>query len=1127
MQCPKCQSENRPGRKFCAECGGQLAHACPDCGFANEPDEKFCGGCGKALRDAAPTPDASPPSPVDYTPAHLAEKILSARGALEGERKRITVLFADIAGSLDLIRGSDPEDAKAILDQALRHMMAAVHRYEGTVNRVQGDGIMALFGAPLAHEDHAVRACHAALAMQAAIARSAEALRRDHGVEVQVRVGLHSGEVVVRAIGNDLTMDYDAIGETTHLAGRMEQLALPGTIRLTGDSVHLAEGFVQVTSLGPVAVKGLPDPIELFELTGASATRSRFQAALARGLTRFVGRDTELAALGRALARARDGQGQIVAVVGEPGVGKSRLFYEFAHSHRSADCLVLESGSVSYGRASPYLPLIDLLKAYLRIEERDDGRAVREKVTGKLLTLDEALRPILPAILALLDAPVEDPAWEGLDPVQRRQRTLQAAKTLLLRESQVQPLVLVFEDLHWIDSESQAFLDSLIEGLPTARILLLVNYRPEYRHDWGSRTYYTQRRIDPLPQESAEELLAALLGEDPSLAPLRRLLIERTEGNPFFVEESVRSLAEAQILAGAVGAYRLIGDLDAVEVPATVQGVLAARIDRLAGQDKRLLQTAAVVGKDVPYDLLEAVAELPADELDRSLSKLQGAEFVYETRLLPDREYTFKHALTHEVASGSLLLERRQRLHARIAEAMERLYADRLAERADRLAHHYTEAGMPERAIPYWRQAGQRSLERSANPEAIAQLEKGLELLGSMPESEAVLDQRLSFLLPLGISVQATKTAGVPQVERIYAEARDLAQRTGNPWKLFAAMWGLWRHRRTQFDLAGARHLADQLFDIARQQDDPVFELQAHHALWTTLNYAGAYSEARDHVEKGQGLYDRKKHATQAFYFAGHDPSVCGLGTMAQISCVQGNPDQATSWSHRAVSLARDLDHPTSLVHALGEATSIYMFRREPKSVMEHAEVLVPLAEEWGVGDFLARSQIQLGWAEAQMGQPEQGIRRMQDTLEARRSAGMHVEESHLMAAFLDALIRAGRAEEGLEPVATAVRSAESAGADYWLSDLLRLKGEILLRTTPDDAAAAEAHFLRAIESARRQDAKLFELRAATSLARLWKGRGKNGEARELLAPVYGWFSEGFETADLAEARALLDEIGG
>ncbi|MBI3326420.1 MAG: AAA family ATPase, partial [Nitrospinae bacterium] len=485
MRCPSCGFDNPEGMKFCIECGAPLRSRCPRCEFENPPRAKFCGECGALLTGQSPAPGLQP-HPIHYAPQHLAEKILQSKAALEGERKQVTVLFADLRGSLELIADRDPEDARTLLDPVLERLMAAVHRYEGTVNQVMGDGIMALFGAPIAHEDHAVRACYAALAMQEAIRRYTAEVRRAHGLEVQVRVGLNSGEVVVRAIGNDLHMDYSAIGQTTHLAARMEQLAPPGSIRLTAETLRLAEGFVQVNPLGPVPVKGLADPVEVFELIGAGPIRTRLQASATRGLTRFVGRQTEIEALHQALEGARIGHGQVVALVGEPGVGKSRLFYEFTRSYPTHGWLILESSSVSYGKATTYLPVRDLLKVYFQIEDRDDTRKIREKLTGRLLTLDRSLEPTLPAFLALLEVPVEEPQWQALDPSQRRQRTLAALKQVLLRESQVQPLLLVFEDLHWIDAETQAFLDSLVESLPTAQVLLLVNYRPEYQHGWGS-----------------------------------------------------------------------------------------------------------------------------------------------------------------------------------------------------------------------------------------------------------------------------------------------------------------------------------------------------------------------------------------------------------------------------------------------------------------------------------------------------------------------------------------------------------------------------------------------------------------------------------------------------------------
>jgi len=416
MQCPRCQAENRAGRRFCAECGVPLALSCSSCGFSNELEEKFCGGCGTPLTAAPRPPELRARTPQSYTPSYLAEKILTSKSALEGERKQVTVLFADLKGSMELLADRDPEEARQLLDPVLERLMAAVHRYEGTVNQVMGDGIMALFGAPLAHEDHAVRACYAALAMQEAMRRYSAEVRRTHGVEVQIRVGLNSGEVVVRAIGNDLHMDYSAIGQTTHLAARMEQLATSGSIRLTAETLRLAEGLIQGTPLGPVPVKGLTEPLDVYELVGVTALRRRLQASAARGLTRFVGRQQELMALQQAMEQAGAGHGQVVAVVGEAGVGKSRLVYEFVHSHHTPSWLVLESASVSYGKATPYFPVIDLLKLYSHVEERDDTRTIRAKMTEQVLTLDPALQDTVPALLSLLDALPEDSAFLTLDP---------------------------------------------------------------------------------------------------------------------------------------------------------------------------------------------------------------------------------------------------------------------------------------------------------------------------------------------------------------------------------------------------------------------------------------------------------------------------------------------------------------------------------------------------------------------------------------------------------------------------------------------------------------------------------------------------------------------------------------
>jgi class 3 adenylate cyclase len=719
MKCPKCQTFNRIDAQFCEECAAPLVRTCANCGHQLSLSAKYCPECasptvGSANLQAG-APDLSPfGSPHTYTPKHLARKILNSKAALEGERKQVTVLFADLKGSMELLAERDPEEARRLLGPVLEHMMEAVHHYEGTVNQVAGDGIMALFGAPLAHEDHAVRACYAALRMQERIRHHAEGASNTHSVNLQIRVGLNSGEVVVGTVGSDLRMDYTAIGRTTHLAARMEQLASPGSILLTRSTLGMVEGFFAVKPLGPVPVKGLADAVDVYEVTGTGPARTRFQAGARRGLTRFVGRDVELERLRRVQQVAGNGHGRIVALVAEAGVGKSRLVHEFTHSDRLHGWRVLECAAVSYGKAMSYLPVINLLKDYFEIRDRDDVREMRDKVAGKLLALDQALEPALPALLALLDLPLDDgsagsrqsAAWKALAPAERRQRTLDGVKQLLLREAREQPLLAIIEDLHWIDGETQALLDGLVDSLGAARVLLLVNYRPEYQHNWGNTTSYSQLRLDALPAESTGKLLDALLGEDLTLAPLKRLLVKR--GNPFFLEETIRTLVETKALAGERGQYRLTQQVQALQIPATVQAVLATRIDRLPSGDKHLLQVASVIGKDVPLALLRTVAELPEAALRGTLNRLQAAEFVYETGLFPDLEYTFKHALTHEISYGALLQGRRRELHAQIVGALETLHADRLGEQIERLAHHAVQGELREKAVEYLQQAGQR-----------------------------------------------------------------------------------------------------------------------------------------------------------------------------------------------------------------------------------------------------------------------------------------------------------------------------------------------------------------------------------------------------------------------------------
>ncbi len=929
MQCPQCQNDNPAEAVFCEECGSRLEVACPSCGEIVRLGVKFCKKCGQSLTQTNGAGPAAQPkfaSPETYTPKYLAERILTSKAALEGERKQVTVLFADLKGSMELLADRDPEEARALLDAVLNRMMEAVHRYEGTVNQVMGDGIMALFGAPLALEDHALRACYAALALQNAIREYAEEALRTLGIKVQARVGLNSGEVVVRTIGSDLKMDYTAVGHTTNLAARMEQLADPGSIYLTADTLRLAEGFVQVEPLGPVPIKGMSEAVVVYELKGATSGRTRFQATAAGGLTHFVGRTSELEDLQAVLQKASERHGQVFATVAEAGVGKSRLYWEFTRSHRTKGWMLNESGSVSYGKATAYKPVIDLLKAYFGVEDADDHRRIREKVTGKILTLDESLTSTIPPVLSILEVPVEDEGWKNLDPPQRRQRTLDGVKHLLLREAQVQPLVVVFEDLHWIDSETQALLDLLIESLPGAPVLLLVNYRPEYEHGWANKTYYTRLHLDPLSTEGAEELLQVILGEDPALDTLKKLLIERTEGIPLFLEECVRTLAETGVLAGGAGAYRLVKEISEARVPATVHTIIASRMDRLSPDEKRLLQTASVIGTHVPFPLLRVVAEMPEEALHQGLASLQAAEFLYETALFPEREFRFKHALTHEVAYGSLVQERKRTLHAAIVEAIEEGAGDRLDEHVESLAHHAFEGEAWEKAIGYCRQAGEKAAARSAHQEAIANFTKGLEVIQRIPESPEKTHQEISFHLGLGVQLMTTKGYGSSEAGQSFARAKELCDQLEDSPELFSVLWGLARNSLIRSRVKESYDLGEQLLAIAQRLEDPERLLEAHFALVGSTFWLGNMNRARLHGERGFTFYNSEEHQKLTSRI-GHNLGEACLLYLGQALWFLGYPDQGLEKINQALASAEAISHPASIARALHFAVRLELYR--------------------------------------------------------------------------------------------------------------------------------------------------------------------------------------------------------
>jgi class 3 adenylate cyclase/tetratricopeptide (TPR) repeat protein len=1125
MRCQSCKADNPDGAKFCIECGSPLKLRCPRCGADTLPRAKFCAECGIPLTAQSPAPpSASPPSPLRYTPGYLAEKILHSRSALEGERKQVTVLFADLKGSMELLADRDPEEARQLLDPVLERMMESVHRYEGTVNQVMGDGIMALFGAPIAHEDHAVRACYAALAMQEAIGRYAEALRRQQGLDVQIRLGLNSGEVVVRAINNDLHIDYSAIGQTVHLAARMEQLATPGSILLTPGTLRLVEGYVEVNSLGPVPVKGLPELIEVYELTGAGPLRSRLHAAAARGLARFVGREGELDQLRQALGRASGGHGQVVAIVGEPGVGKSRLVWEATHSPRVHGWLVLQAGSVSYGKAASYLPVIDLLKRYFAIEDRDGPRAMREKLTGKLVTLDRAQEGSLLALLSLLDVPTDDPQWPALDPPQRRRRTLEAVKRLLLRESQVQPLLVVVEDLHWIDSETQALLDGLVESLPAARLLLLVNYRPEYQHPWGSRTYYTQLRLDPLPPESAEELLGALLGPDAGLGPLKRVLIARTEGNPFFLEESVRALVETGALLGARGAYRLARPLPTIQVPATVQAVLAARIDRLPPADKAILQTASVVGKDVPLALLQAIAEPGEEELHAAIGCLQAAEFLYEAGLFPDLEYTFKHALTHEVTYGSLLQDRRRALHRQIEETIERLYPDRLPEHLERLAHHAFRGEEWGKAVTYLRQAGAKTFARSAHREALAYFEQALTALTHLPETGEMREQAIDVRFDLRNALFPLAEFG--RIEGYLREAERLARSLGDQRRLgWVSTYMASHHVITGGDAAQLHTIAQRVEAIGDTLGDVPLQVVAQYYLLLACHLSGDYHGTEDRCRRlMQALHGER---TREQYGVAVYPAVFCRAVLARTLAERGGFDEGDAHGQEAIRMAEALDHPYSIIWACLGLASLNDLRGDLSQAARLLERTVALCRERTITIWIPLATASLGHVYASSGRLEEGMSWLQQGLTAFESTETRLFHSLSVVQLGEAYLLADQAEDARACAARAVRLARERGEPGHEAWALRLLGEMAAHQDRPDGATAEAHYGAAIALAEELGMRPLAAHCHRGLGTLHAKIGRLEQARAELSIAVGLYRAMDMACWLPQAEATLAQLEG
>jgi class 3 adenylate cyclase/tetratricopeptide (TPR) repeat protein len=1025
--------------------------------------------------------------------------------ALEGERKQVTVLFADVKGSTGLLADLDPEDAQKLLDPVLAYMIESVHRYEGTVNNVMGDGIMAIFGAPLAHEDHAVRACYAALGMHQSVARYSDEVQHLHGVPIMIRAGLNSGEIVVRAISNDLRMDYSVVAQTLHLAARMEQIARPGSTLIAANTFKLAEGYILVRSLGRVPVKGLPDPVQVYELTGAGAARSRLQAAVGRGLTRFIGRDAEMEKLRGALQLAGRGEGQLVAIVGEAGVGKSRLVHEFIHSRPPAECVVLEASSVSYGRATPYLPVIELLKRYFKIDAHDSTRSIYEKVSQKVLMLDASLLDAIPPVLDLLGGLEDEHPFRALDPLQHKQSTYQAVTRLLLSEGRTQPLIIIFEDLHWNDPLSLGLLNELIAGAAASRVLVLVSYRPIFRDEWGDRPNYRQLNLTPLAGDDLTDLLQVLLGADVSLFGLKRFVIERASGNPFFAEEIVRALAESGVLDGGRGNYRIGKPLSTVEVPPTVQAILAARIDALPAAEKRLLQEAAVVGYDVPVGLLQAISGLAESEIERLLSNLQDAEFLYAAHLFPEPQYRFKHAFTHDVAYSEVLRERRRDIHARIVAAMEKLYADRIPEQVERLSHHAVRGELGERAVHYLKQAGAKAAMRTALPDARIWLEQALEILKSLPESPATMEQAFEIRLQLRSVLRLV--GEVRDMLEQLREAEALAERLKDDRRRGQVCAFMATVLTTLGDHDEALVAGNRALEIAQELDDSRLRLVATTYLETAHYYRGDYEHVVEVSPKN--LAELPPDWIHEYFGMAVPASVFGRAYLILSLAELGRFPDAVRYEAEVLRVAQPTQHAHTIGYAQFAASVLHMTRGEWANARLLIEQWINTCQVVQTPSLLPWAVASFAWALAQGGEAADAERRIREAEELlRRQEGREISmhRSWAYGALGRACLLLGRVDEARQLGHRAIESARRQPG--FTAHALWLLGEVASHPDQFDPESGVAHYRRALALAERHGMRPLVAHCRFGLAKLEDRVGESEHARENLTAAATLYRE-------------------
>jgi predicted ATPase/class 3 adenylate cyclase len=1053
-----------------------------------------------------------------------ATAVIHAPHVPDAERRQLTVLFCDLADSTRLSSQLDPEDLREVVLAYQATSVEVIQRFDGYIAQYLGDGLLVYFGYPQAHEDDAQRAVRTGLGILDAMGTLNPRLEQHQGIRLAVRIGIHTGPVVVGTMGSGDRHEQLALGETPNLAARLQSLAAPDTVAISNTTHRLAQGYFTCDNLGIHSIRGIETPMQVYRVVGESAAQSRLDVAGATGLTPLVGRKPEVSLLRERWAQSTDGRGQVVLLSGEAGIGKSRLVHVLTEHIADDGALRLTLRCSPYHTNSAFYPVIEHLQRLLRWHRDTPPAARLAALEQALQTAHLPLVDVVPLLAALLAVPVPEryPPLT-LSPQRQKQKTQEALVAWLLADAARQPVLAVWEDLHWADPSTLELLGLLLDQVPTARLLLVLTARPEFRPPWALRSSVTPLTLTRLRRPQIEEMVLRVTGGKLLPAEVLAQIVAKTDGIPLFVEELVKTILEAGLVQEDAGRYVLTGSLPPLAIPATLQDALMARLDRLAVV-KEVAQLGAVIGREFSYELLLAVARLDEVTLQQALAQLVEAELLYQRGVPPQATYLFKHALIQDTAYQSLLKSTRQQYHQRIAQVLNARFPETVERQPEVAAHHYTEAGLTTEAIDYWQRAGQQALQRSAYAEAMSHLTRALDLLTTLPESRARSQQELVVQMTLGMALRATKGSGTPEVEQLYIRAREVCERVGELPQLFRVLWGLWMVYNTRGEYQTALALGEQLLSLAQRLQDPDLLLEAHHALWAILFFGGELAAVQPHLEQGLRLYEPQRHHTHTALYSGHDPGVCCRVIAGQSLWLLGYPDQAVVSSQAALDLAQQLAHPYNLTLALSFAAVLHHLRREVSLTQTHAEAVMTIATDQALPLHLSQVMPLRGWTLAESGQGEEGIAQIHQGLAAYQATGATRDRPYYLALLAEASAKVGQTTTGLEALAEALAMLDKSGARWWEAELYRLRGELLLSV--DNEAAAEACFHQALDIARRRQARSLELRVAMSLARLWQCQGKCAEAYHLLAPIYGWFSEGFDTADLQEAKALLEELG-